>query len=119
MKLKNLLIQFIKFGLVGAINTILSYLITNIAFYVIGLHEQVSNIIAFIITVFISFILNSKFVFKRRRKKKFLESVTKSICFIFYNGTILNIYINIYRRTTMGNTSLYCYINEFNYHNTN
>lgn len=67
MKIKNLLTQFIKFGLVGGINTILSYTITNVGFYVLDLHEQVSNIIAFIITVFISFILNSKFVFKQEK----------------------------------------------------
>lgn len=76
MEIKNLLIQFIKFGLVGAINTILSYAITNIGFYIIGLHEQISNIIAFVITVFISFILNSKYVFKQD-ERNFWKSLIK------------------------------------------
>lgn len=63
-KFKKTIIQFIKFGMVGVINTTLSYLITNVGYYVLGLHQQICNVIAFIITVFISFLLNSKFVFK-------------------------------------------------------
>ena len=53
--LKKALIQFIKFGTVGAINTVLSYAITNGAYYLLHLHEQISNIIAFVIALFISF----------------------------------------------------------------
>lgn len=63
-KFKKTIIQFIKFGMVGVINTTLSYLITNVGYYMLGLHQQICNVIAFIITVFISFLLNSKFVFK-------------------------------------------------------
>ena len=75
-ELINILTQFIKFGIVGAINTILSYLITNINYYVLNLHAQLANIIAFIITVFISFILNSKYVFKPE-KQNFWKSLLK------------------------------------------
>ena len=57
------IIQFIKFGIVGAINTVLSYGINNGCYYLFGLHEQISNFIAFVITVFISYVLNSKYVF--------------------------------------------------------
>ncbi len=63
-KLKNTFYQFLKFGFVGIINTILSYLINNGCYYMLHLHEQISNFIAFVITVFISFILNSRFVFR-------------------------------------------------------
>ena len=58
IKIKELFIQFFKFGIVGAINTILSYVITNGCYYLLSLNEQFSNIIAFVITVFISFMLN-------------------------------------------------------------
>ena len=68
--MKNTFIQFVKFGIVGAINTVLSYVITNVCYYVLHLHEQISNAIAFVITVFISFILNSKFVFKKNKEKR-------------------------------------------------
>ncbi len=66
----KLIKQFVKFGAVGALNTVLSYAITNISFYVLGLHEQISNFIAFFITVFISFLLNRKFVFETKDGKK-------------------------------------------------
>lgn len=61
---KKTIIQFIKFGIIGGVNTVLSYTITNFSYYFLHLHEQISNIIAFIITVFISFMLNGRFVFK-------------------------------------------------------
>lgn len=89
MKIKNLLTQFIKFGLVGGINTILSYAITNIGFYVLKLHEQLSNIIAFVITVFISFILNSKFVFKQEEKRSFWKSLFKAYASYSITGLFL------------------------------
>ena len=61
----NLLTQFIKFGIVGVINTVLSYLITNGSYYILHLHEQISNLISFLITVLISYLLNSRFVFRQ------------------------------------------------------
>ena len=45
------ILQFIKFGMVGAVNTVLSYLITNGCYYLLRLHEQLSNLISFLITV--------------------------------------------------------------------
>ena len=63
-KIPESFVQFFKFGIVGAINTILSYAINNGCYYAFGMHEQISNFIAFVITVFISVVLNSKFVFK-------------------------------------------------------
>ena len=55
-EIKESILQFMKFGTVGAINTVLSYVITNTSYYLLHLHEQISNIIAFVITVFISFL---------------------------------------------------------------
>jgi putative flippase GtrA len=49
LKHKQLVMQFVKFGIVGVINTVLSYLITNGCYYALSLHEQISNIIAFLI----------------------------------------------------------------------
>lgn len=59
------LIQFIKFGLVGASNTLISYSIYYFAL-VAGLHYQLGNLIAYIITVFISFLINGNWVFKKQ-----------------------------------------------------
>ena len=78
MKIKETIVQFIKFGMVGAINTVLSYAITNAGYYLMHMHEQVCNIIAFIITVFISFLLNGKFVFNETGEKpNFWKSLAK------------------------------------------
>jgi len=66
----NSLIQFVKFGMVGGINTVLSYCIVNGGYYFLHINEQICNASAFIITVFISFLLNSKFVFKVEGKKQ-------------------------------------------------
>ena len=95
--LKKALIQFIKFGTVGAINTVLSYAITNGAYYLLHLHEQISNIIAFVITVFISFMLNGRFVFtENKEERNFWKSLLKvyasySITGVFLTAILLYI----------------------------
>lgn len=94
---KKAIIQFIKFGTVGAINTVLSYAITNGAYYLLHLHEQISNIIAFVITVFISFMLNGRFVFtENKEKRNFWKSLLKvyasySITGVFLTAILLYI----------------------------
>lgn len=96
-QIKNLIIQFIKFGTVGAINTVLSYAITNGAYYLLHLHEQISNIIAFVITVFISFMLNGRFVFtENKEERNFWQSLLKvyasySITGVFLTAILLYI----------------------------
>ena len=89
-KLKDLIIQFIKFGLVGGINTVLSYIITNVGYYILSLHEQICNIIAFMITVFISFILNRKYVFKKNEEK---ESFFKSLFKVYVSYSITGLFL--------------------------
>ena len=87
-KLVDLIKQFIKFGIVGAINTVLSYAITNLSFYILNLHAQLSNTIAFIITVFISFLLNGKYVFKAE-KQNFWKSLIK----VYASYTITELFL--------------------------
>lgn len=67
---KELIIDFIKFGIVGIINTFTSYIIVNSCFYLLHIDKQIANLIAFIISVLVSFSLNSKFVFKKKFKNK-------------------------------------------------
>lgn len=88
---KNIIIQFIKFGIVGGINTILSYAITNIGFYVINLHPQICNALAFVITVFISFILNSRFVFTQQDGIK--NSFWKSLFKVYVSYSITGLFL--------------------------
>ena len=89
-KIRNLLIQFIKFGIVGGINTVLSYLITNGCYYLLDLHEQISNLIAFLITVYISFTLNSKFVFNENEENR---NYWKSLLKVYASYSITGLFL--------------------------
>lgn len=61
--------QFLKFGLVGFINTIISYSIYS-ALVFSGFHYLVGNVAGFVVSVFTSFLLNSQFVFKEKQNNK-------------------------------------------------
>lgn len=102
MSKETAIIQFIKFGMVGALNTVLSYVITNGSYYALHLGAQVSNIIAFIITVFISYMLNGRFVFKEgSEKQSFLKGLVKvyisySVTGLFLMAILLYVEENIF-----------------------
>ena len=59
---RDIIKQFVRFGIVGAVNTLLSYGI-YILFLELGVYYVICNILSFVITVFISFLLNRRFVF--------------------------------------------------------
>lgn len=67
--MKQTFVQLFKFGIIGFINTVLSYLITNVGYYAFHLHEQICNFICFLITVLISYLLNSRFVFRQQESE--------------------------------------------------
>ncbi len=85
-------IQFIKFGLVGFINTIISYSIYS-AFVYLGFHYLVGSIAGFVISVFTSFLLNSKFVFKEKddkEKRIWWKVLTKTYVSYGFSGLLIN-----------------------------
>ena len=88
---KENLVDFIKFGMVGVLNTFTSYAIVNTCFYVFHIHEQISNLIAFIISVIVSFTLNSIFVFKKKPKniKDLICTLGKTYLSYAFTGLIL------------------------------
>ena len=68
---KELLIQFIKFGIVGVTNTLVSYVINVAVLFVLGRVQIfqrwdyiIANTVAFILSVLWSFYWNNKAVFK-------------------------------------------------------
>ena len=60
---KAFIVQFIKFGIVGIVNTVLFFVIYYPLIY-FGVHYILANIIAFIIGTLNSFYWNYKYVFK-------------------------------------------------------
>ncbi|MCR5797373.1 GtrA family protein [Eubacterium xylanophilum] len=99
------LLQFVRFGIVGVWNTIFSFLINLgclklfqrtgiLADVVFGtpMRVYVANIIAWIISVFVSFILNNKFVFtvEEGQQRSFFKSLMKSYVSYGFTGLILN-----------------------------
>lgn len=80
------LIQFIKFGIVGASNSLIYY-----GFYLLLLHWNMhytpANILAFSISVVNSFYWNNKYVFKKKDsgKRNLLKTFIKT--YLSYAGT--------------------------------
>lgn len=83
--------QFIKFGLVGGINTILNLIIYWFCIR-IGIHYLAANTIGFLITVAISYVLNNIFTFKNDGQKAewSLKTLIKVYASYFMTGMILN-----------------------------
>ena len=67
--MKKTMIQFIKFGIVGVSNTIISYLVYYL-FVRMGFHYIIASIFGFIIGVLNAFFWNNKYVFKSETGKE-------------------------------------------------
>lgn len=79
------LMQFVKFGIVGLSNTIISY-ITYSILVILGIHYLLAQIVAFIVSVLNSFFWNDKYVFKEKsRTRNSWKTFVKT--FISYAGT--------------------------------
>lgn len=66
----NLITQFIKFGIVGVSNTLISLGIYYICVY-FGCHYIIANIVGFLISVLNAYYWNKKYVFKAESKDRF------------------------------------------------
>ena len=64
-KVRFLAGQFVKFGLVGVSNTVISIVIYN-ALLFIGVHYIIAYTVAFLVSVVNAYIWNKKFVFNRQ-----------------------------------------------------
>lgn len=60
----KLLLQFIKFGMVGITNTAVSYAIYALILW-LGGHYLVASVVSFVVSVAWSYLLNNRFVFKK------------------------------------------------------
>lgn len=87
------LIQFIKFGLVGVSNTLVSQVVYMICYNAFGLYPLISNAIAFIISVFWAFCWQNRFVFKEEEnagKRIWWQVLFKTYCAYAFTGLFLN-----------------------------
>lgn len=84
--------QFIKFGLVGVSNTLVSqviYMICN----ALGLHYLASSIIGFALSVLWAFYWQNRFVFKEDKnaqKRVWWQVLLKTYCAYAFTGLFLN-----------------------------
>lgn len=81
--IRKFAIQFARFGVVGAINTIIQLTMTYVLIY-LGISYIIAYAIGFIVAVSNSFILNGIFVFKKSAK---IQSFVKTLA--VYTVTML------------------------------
>ena len=93
------LLQFIKFGIVGLSNTLISYLlylISLIVFQKLGILENidylVAQVIAFILSVLWSFYWNNKYVFgtEENEERNLVKALIKTYVSYAFTGLFLN-----------------------------
>ncbi len=68
-------IQFVKFSIVGVINTIIDLAVYYFCLYALSFHYQVSTFFGFLVSVTNAYFLNGFFVFSDGRKKSFSENL--------------------------------------------
>ncbi len=104
-KVRTALWQFIKFGMVGVVNTVVSYVTYSICYYVFHTNAHVANIVGFIISVLNAYILQSRFVFKESEEgehrvwwKVLIKTyVSYSFTGLFLAEVLLILWLNILR----------------------
>jgi putative flippase GtrA len=89
--------QFIKFGIVGISNTIISYIIYIICLYIIEnffaffkYDYVICSVISFLLSVLWSFYWNNKYTFKSVEKRLIWKSLLKTYISYAFTGIILN-----------------------------
>ena len=95
--ISNSLIQFVKFGVVGLSNTLISYAINVLVLLLLNpLHVTwdyiVGNLVSFILSVLWSFYWNNKFVFTVQdgEKRSIWRALLKTYVAYGFTGIVLN-----------------------------
>ena len=83
---KNVMLQFIKFGIVGVSNTLVSLIIYYILIY-FGVHYIIANTAGFILGTMNAYFWNNKYVFKKQQNEKRSHAKTGMKVFVAYGIT--------------------------------
>lgn len=83
------LIQFIKFGIVGLSNTLISYVVYLVGVR-IGMHYLLASVLGFVISVLNSFYWNNKYVFRQGdEERNLLLTLIKTFMAYASTGLVL------------------------------
>ena len=78
--------QFIKFGIVGASNTLIAYVIYSICVY-LGIHYLLANALGFFISVLNAYYWSDRFVFKKGEGEARSAIWTLAKTYVAYGST--------------------------------
>jgi len=96
---KENIIQFIKFGIVGVSNTLISYVIYLLCIILLGklglfqnVDYYIGNVVSFLLSVLWSFYWNNKYVFtvKEGESRNMLKALMKTYLSYAFTGLILS-----------------------------
>ncbi len=91
-KAKNTFVQFLKFGIVGVSNTVVSYVIYAIT-YAITKNYVAGNVVSWLISVLNAYLWQNIFVFKQdqnREKRVWWKVLLKTYAAYAFTGLFLN-----------------------------
>lgn len=85
------LVQFVKFGLVGVSNTVISYVSYAILVFA-GCHYLVASVISFVVSVLNSYYWNNRYVFaqKEGESRSVWQTLLKTFISYAFTGLFLN-----------------------------
>ena len=101
-KIKNnkLLMQILKFGIVGGTSFFIDYGIFTILSQLLNVHYLIASILSFSISVIYNYILSIKWVFdvtKKQTSKEFIVFVILSVIGLGINSLIMYISVDLMR----------------------
>ena len=90
--------KFLRYLLTGFINTLATYITSIILLKIFNLFLLISNLLGYVVGIFVSFYLNRNFVFKSKKpeiKKQFSKFISACLFSYFVNLIFLIIFSNI------------------------
>lgn len=96
--MKNLMMQIIKFGVVGVLCFFIDFFTFKICSTLLGIHYTIASAIGFTVSVIVNYILSMKFVFVGKedmdRKKEFIIFVVLSLIGLALNTLIIYVCVD-------------------------